>query len=272
MRDNECVAFLQWALPSLRMRWPGFRKVRSQVCKRIQRRIEALGLASAADYRDYLEQHNSEWRTLDTLCRVSISRFYRDKQVFALLEQKVMPALAQQAIARGEKCLTAWSAGCGSGEEPYSVELLWQLRLQARFPGLALRILASDADPVLIRRAENAVYQYATIKNLPPEWREEGFNRDGEDFHLKPAYRQAVRFIVQDVRREIPNARFDLVLCRNLVFTYYEESQQREWLEKIKGVLMKGGVLVLGVHETLPEGVAGFAPWSKRLCTFRKIE
>lgn len=270
MRDEECVAFLQWALPRLRMRWPGFRKVRGQVCKRLQRRIKALGLEGEADYRDYLSANEGEWPILDGLSRVSISRFYRDKQVFAFLEQEVLPALAQQAIARGERWLKVWSVGCSSGEEPYTVSLLWRLQLQSRFPSIGLRILASDADPNMIRRATVATYRYASVKNLPERWRDEAFTSSNDCYALKPDYRRECRFIVEDVRERVPEESFDLILCRNLVFTYYDEPLQRKLLERMSDLLKGEGALVIGVHETLPAAFPRFAVWSERLRVYRK--
>jgi hypothetical protein len=80
MQDAECVALLRWALPRLGLRWPGFRKVRRQVCKRINRRIKELGLADVAAYREHLERVPEEWPRLDALCRITISRFYRDRR------------------------------------------------------------------------------------------------------------------------------------------------------------------------------------------------
>ena len=137
MKDNDCVQFLQWALPQLRMRWQGFRKVRRQVCKRIQRRLDELELGTERDYRAYLQAHPEEWQMLDRLCRVSISRFYRDKQVFAFLARAVLPELARGSLARGERTVTLWSAGCGSGEEhrpQLRVAVLLSLPFSARRP------------------------------------------------------------------------------------------------------------------------------------------
>ncbi len=111
VKDPECVRFLQWALPRLRMRWPGYRKVRRQVCKRITRRLHALGLAGLAHYREYLETTPEEWSTLDSLCRVTISRFYRDRIVFDHLFDVVLPCLTEQVRVRGANHLDAWSIG-----------------------------------------------------------------------------------------------------------------------------------------------------------------
>ena len=99
MRDEDCVAFLQWALPRLHMRWTGFRKVRAQVCKRLQRRLGQLGLGGLGDYRHHLAGHGEEWPILDGLLRITISRFYRDKGVFAFLADRVLPSLAEEAVA-----------------------------------------------------------------------------------------------------------------------------------------------------------------------------
>ena len=91
MKNTECIAFLQWALPRLALRWRGFRRVRGQVCKRIDHRIRALGLSGPAAYMAYLNDQSSEWAMLDTLCRISISRFYRDRPVFDYLGGTVLP-------------------------------------------------------------------------------------------------------------------------------------------------------------------------------------
>jgi chemotaxis protein methyltransferase CheR len=271
MRDELCVAFLQWALPHMQLRWPGFRRVRGQVCKRLQRRIRQLGLDGEGNYRRYLAQHAEEWQALDTLTRVTISRFYRDKMMFAYLAQVVLPALAQQALARGGNCLKVWSAGAGAGEEPYSVALLWRLQLKAAFPDLRLHIVATDADARQCRRAQRACYAYGSIKNLPAGWRDIAFAGQlrPQRYCLKAAYRCDTEFRVQDIRESMPAETFDLVLCRNLVFTYFDEPLQRVLLGRIKGLMQAGGALVIGIHEQLPDGIAGFTAWSERLRIYR---
>lgn len=270
MQDSECVEFLQWALPRLHMRWAGFRKVRGQICKRIVRRMRQLNIDNIAAYRDYLQDHPQEWASLDALSRVTISRFYRDKGVFSFLEEQVLPALAQQAIARQQDSLTAWSAGSGSGEEPYTIALMWMLRLQPIYPHMHLGISATDVDPYMNQRAKQACYPYSSIKDLPANWREPAFIEQDGLFCLKPEYRRGVQFIEQDLRSESPAGPFDLVLCRNLVFTYFEEQQQRTILDRIRGVIQSGGALIVGIDENLPEGTRGFSIWSDELRVFRK--
>lgn len=269
MRDEQCVAFLQWALPRLHMHWPGFRKVRGQVCKRLQRRIKELGLEDVPAYRRYLIRHPEEWHALEALTRVTVSRFYRDKGVFAHLVKVVLPALAQQARARGASCLNIWSAGAGAGEEPYTLAIAWQLRLRSSFSDLRLHIVASDADANQCRRAREACYPHSSLKDLPTGWRDAAFTRRAENYCLRPEFRRNVEFRVEDIRETTPAGPFDLVLCRNLVFTYFDEELQRTTLQRIGVVMHPGAALVLGIHEQLPEGTTAFRAWCERLGVHR---
>jgi len=152
VKDTDCVGLLQWALPRLGLRWPGFRRVRGQVCKRVDKRVHTLGISGPAAYMAYLGDHREEWKVLDGLCTVPISRFYRDRAVFDYLGDTVLPILARSATARTEPTVRCWSAGCASGEEPYTMSLLWTHRVRSRFPQTALAVLATDLDTQLLDR------------------------------------------------------------------------------------------------------------------------
>ncbi len=269
MKDEQCVHFLQWALPKLHMRWAGFRKVRKQVCKRVDRRIRELGLANIDDYRSWLEKHPDEWPHLDALCRITISRFYRDRAVFDTLAQHVMPALAAAASQRGDRVLRGWSAGCGSGEEPYALGLVWYSDLQPRFPGMRIDIVGTDSDPNVLLRAAAARYAFGSLRELPRRLREQAFTRHDGTYCLEPAYRHGVRFLEQDIRTELPEGRFDLVLCRNLVFTYFDADQQRELLRQIIDTMHDGAALVLGAHEQLPDTPHRLSAWFEKEKIYR---
>jgi chemotaxis protein methyltransferase CheR len=270
MRDADCVDFLQWALPQLRMRWPGFRKVRGQVCKRIAQRVGQLGLPGIEAYRGWLAAHPQEWSELDRLCRVTITRFYRDRQVFGTLAGQILPQLAMDAKTEGRETLRGWSIGCASGEEPYTLAILWRGLLASEFPGLRLEVLATDADPRLIERAHRACYPPSTLKNLPDTLLSDAFIHSGEDLCLKQAFHRAVNFQLQDIRHTLPAGPFHLILCRNLVFTYFDEALQRQILQQLHAKLLPAGWLILGVHEKLPSGQHGFAVVSERMGLYRR--
>lgn len=271
MTDRECVTFLQWALPQLHLRWAGFRQVRRQVCKRIGRRLRVLGLNTFDAYRAYLQEHQSEWELLDTLCRVTISRFYRDRDVFIALEREVLPALAHQVLAHSERKLAVWSAGCASGEEPYSLALLWRFALQEQFPRLSFEALATDADPRLLTRARRGCYPAGSLKELPETWRAQAFEPVSNLYCLKATYRTAVTFLEQDLRTTLPTGPFHLVLCRNLAFTYFDTGRQRECLHRLWAELAPGGALVIGAREALPKTDQTFEVWNGQRSLFRRL-
>ena len=270
MKDQQCVRFLQWALPHLGMRWPGFRKVRNQVCKRVDRRIQDLGLAGVEAYQAYLEEHLDEWERLDPLCRITISRFYRDKEVFAALAGEVLPSLVRGARERGDTALCIWSAGCGSGEEPYTLAVLWAMELQTLFREISIEIVATDADPNMMRRSRDAWYEFGSLKDLPETWRDRVFAREDDAYCLNPEYKRNIEFLEQDIRQVQPNGPFDLVLCRNLVFTYFDDALQLKVLSRIVDAMHNDAALVIGVHERLPEGAEGLSMWIDKQRIYRK--
>ena len=270
MEDNECVRFLQNVLPQLHMRWPGFRKVRKQVCKRIQRRISDLGLADVDAYCQYLLTHADEWPILDHSCRVTVSRFYRDKVVLEHVRAEVLPVLAETAIAAGDTSLRGWSAGCAMGEEAYSLALLWDKTVGIDYPQLDIEIIGSDTDKLLLQRATRGCYSYGSIKALPDLWLKSAFTRHQKEYCLEPRLRSKVSFIKQDIRDRFIKGPFHIVFCRNMVFTYFDDALQNEMLDYIRQTLVEGGALVIGGHESFPDGFIGFEQWSKPRAVFRK--
>ncbi len=257
----EYLNFLKWGLPHLRLRWAGFRKVRRQVCKRLKRRINELGLPDLDAYRDFLENHKAEWQTLDSLCRITISRFYRDPDVFDALRFTILPELAEHALARGEKELRCWSAGCASGEEAYTLQLLWKIDVVPNIPQpFPLRIIATDPNQNLLDRARRGQYPKSSLKDLPEELQREAFHDSQGHYAIRKEFRENIEFMKQDLREQMPEGFFHLIFCRNLVFTYFEEALQLEIFQKIVNRLVGEGMLVIGKREKLPDGVRDVIP------------
>jgi chemotaxis protein methyltransferase CheR len=252
--DAEGMEFLQWCLPRLCLRWPGFRKIRRRVYKRLKRRLHELGLPSIDAYRSYLAEHVEEWTELSSLCWMPITRFYRDRRVFQHLETEILPQLVERIINDQKNELRCWSAGCASGEEPLSLAILWQLLLARRYPAIEFRSVATDVDPRAIERARRGCYHWSSMKELPAEWRAEAFITSGDELCAKPEYLSAVTYLIQNLREGVPDGIFHLILCRNLAFTYFDEKSQCEILRRLTDKLAPGGALIIGKGESLPEG------------------
>ncbi len=250
-RDRDCVEFLQWCLPRLGYRWAGFRKVRRQVCRRVRHRLRTLDLDDLAAYRRRLQRDPFEWPHLDDCCRITISRFYRDRRVWEVLGRDLLPGLFRRAARREPPLLRIWSAGCGAGEEPFTVAILLRLG-PAPLPGhLGLQIVATDLDTHQLERAGRAVYPQSSVRELPAEWRRQAFvQAPGGKYRLLAPYHRGVDFLLQDIRRDAPPGPFDLILCRNLVFTYFDSSTQERCLERLVARLSPDGWLIVGRHES----------------------
>jgi len=233
--------------------WQGFRKVRNQVCKRIRLRIESLGLAGFSGYKHYLASHEEEWDMLDGLCYVTISRFYRDRKIFYALESRILPALAEKAAGRKRPEIRCWSAGCCSGEEPYTLKIIWREICQRNGPpGVSFSIVATERHADLIARARTGFYTAGSLKELESGLISRAFVREKGGFRLKNDYKDGILFLEQDIRDETPDGRFDLILCRNLVLTYFGQAIQNRILTKMIKKIRPGGFLLIGAHESLP--------------------
>jgi chemotaxis protein methyltransferase CheR len=252
------------------MKWQGFRKVRKQACKRISRRVTELNLADIESYREYLEENPAEWQRLDSLCRITISRFYRDKGLFDYLGSRILPGLVQQIAQTGQTAIRCLCIGAASGEEAYSMSLLWDLAGIPGSSGLDFEITATEVDPLMIERARKGCYPASSIRELPEDWLAKAFDQQRDQYCLKQQYRQQVQFVEQDIRQSIPIGPYHLILCRNLVFTYFDNDLQTAILDRIAKQLLPGGSLVIGTHESLPQNSAGLIQWDPNKTIYKK--
>jgi len=267
---EACVAFLKWCLPQLGLRWRGYRRVHRLVCKRLGRRLAELGFIKTSQYRAWLQAHPEERAYLEAMFRIPISRFYRDRDVFEAITTTALPTLSESAVRAGIGSIGCWSAGCASGEEPYTLLLIWHFLLARDWPGLDLKIVATDVDDVMISRARVGCYTSSSLKDLPPIWIARAFEQADGLFCLGSGFRDRVEFRLQDITQAMPDEVFEVVLCRNLVFTYFDEKHQRLALAKILDHLGCGGFLVIGKHETLPPGSDGLVQMTPRLPIYKR--
>jgi chemotaxis protein methyltransferase CheR len=188
--------------------------------------------------------------------------------VWDALVGEVLPQLVAAALRAGERELRVVSLGCASGEEPYTLSILWTLGVLPLHPGLRLSLIGIDRDEGVLARAREARYAEATLKELPPSWREQAFDRDGEHWILRERFRQGVDLRREDVRAWLPAAGCRLILCRNSIFTYLDEATQRRTLARLLTRLSPGGAVVLGRQERLP-AESPLQAWSQALGIYR---
>lgn len=226
--------------------------------------MNVLGLENYEEYQLWLKSNPSEWELLDTMCRITISTFYRDWAVFNYLKDNLLPHLARLAISE-KRPLRSWSAGCASGEEPYTLSLIWHLVLKNKYPTVDFQIIATDVDEHLLNRARTGCYQSGTLKGLPETWLDSAFDTNEDLYCIQEGFKENIEWYQQDIRKSLPEGKFDLLLCRNLVATYFDPELQLITFERMKSVLKPNGFLILGCHEKLPEGLDGFSVLDEKL-------
>jgi chemotaxis methyl-accepting protein methylase len=239
--------FLEHIAPCLGLQRRPFQ--RRGVKRKVERRIVGLGLSGFDEYLLKVQGDPEEKSHLSKLLTVTISRFFRDREVFDTLEASVLPAILKN---REKKDLTVWSIGCASGEEPYSISLLWKEKCEKDFPNIRLSILATDINEKMLRRAEEGRYKKSSLLEAPKKIFDHYFKKEDDFFILHPSVRGNVMFKRHDILGEASFSGMDIVFCRNLAFTYFSKGSQIEVLKKIASGLNEKGYLVIGKDESLP--------------------
>jgi chemotaxis methyl-accepting protein methylase len=260
-------AFLQQICPRLDLEW---RKYRRRAARhRVQKRMAELGLEDYGAYLAYLTIDGAEAAVLAERMAVSVSRFFREAQVWEALEDQILPRLL--AGTTGRRYLRAWSVGCAGGEEPYSLALLWIDRLRFRYPWRRLSILASDCDAVSLRRARRACYAPSSLRELRDGLRNRWFADYGNLWRLSPRVTGQVRFLRHNFMTDPPPGSFDLILARYLPFTYYRGARRLRAVRRLWRALRPGGVLMIGAKESLREDERRlFAPCYESMGIYRR--
>jgi chemotaxis protein methyltransferase CheR len=218
--------------------------------RRIAVRMRACGVHTYDDYRALLSRSPSEYERLRDALTINVTRFYRNAETWNLLRRTVLPALFDQPRVE----LRVWSAGCASGEEPYTLamlaaDLLDQAGRSAELSRLAID--ATDIDRASLDRAQAASYRMEGLTELPPDLRRAYFEAAGDQQRVTDRVRRRVQVRPHDLSRETPPRHdYDLILCRNVVI-YFDRAMQERLFEAFTDALLPGGYLVLGKVETL---------------------
>jgi chemotaxis protein methyltransferase CheR len=244
MRFEE---FLREVAPRLGIQWKPFRK--DGIKRRLERRIAELGLSAFEQYLEEINRHPEEEDRLSEILTVTISRFFRDGEVFRILETTLIPNLLK---GNHETELTLWSVGCASGEEPYSLSLLWKKAFAKDYPDTRLSIIATDINRSVLERAEKGTYKESSLQEVPEEIRRRFFKPEGRLYLLDEEIRKSVDFRRHRILRDEPFSGVNVVFCRNCAFTYFSKESQIEALRRIFNTLKDDGYLIIGNEESLP--------------------
>lgn len=211
----------------------------------MERRINSfMRSAGCADYESFIEQLRTDKDLLGKFLEhitINVSEFFRNTNHWQVLEDTVIPTLLK---ARGK--LRIWSAGCSTGEEPYSLAIM----AQEKGYSLGDRILASDLDIEVLNKAQQGVYAERALQGVPGTILNKYFIRGDNSYTIKPEIKNLVRFKKHDLLRDPFPRDYDLILCRNVVIYFTEETKQNLY-RRFTNSLRPGGVLFIGSTEQI---------------------
>jgi chemotaxis methyl-accepting protein methylase len=239
--------------------------------RRVAVRMRAKGAASFSDYANILDVDTQEYERLHRVLTINVTKFFRNWETYAALEQRVIPQLWD----RSDPDIRIWSAGCASGEEAYSIAILMHQHAAAtesieRLEGVT--IVGTDIDGHSIGDAERAVYSETALGETPQALRARYFRAETGMQTVVPEVKRMVAFEQGDILQTPPPLDpVHLVLCRNVII-YFQRDAQESLLREFHRILAPGGFLVLGKVETLLGDIRGlFSPVNARERVFRKL-
>jgi chemotaxis protein methyltransferase CheR len=215
------------------------------VTARLYKRLRTLGLATFEEYLDRVDRDREELRAMVDALTTNKTEFFRERDHFVYMRQSILPELAATS-----EPIRIWSAGCSSGEEPYSIAMT--LREELPLPDLReVRILATDISDRVLASAREGVYDEEVVRDVPPHYLAKYFHHRSGRYVVNDAVRRHVAFARLNLLGEWPmRGPFDAILCRN-VMIYFDNATRQQLVERFWDLLKPGGHFFVGGSESL---------------------
>jgi two-component system CheB/CheR fusion protein len=264
--SKELRALLEFLKDARGFDFTGYK--RSTLGRRVEKRMAAVGVAGCAEYQEYLEVNPREFTELFNTLLINVTAFFRDPTAWEFLSADVIPQLLE---ARPDSDLIrVWSAGCASGEEPYTTAMVLCEAMGEEAFTRRVKIYATDWDEDALTDARNGVYSNDTAKTIPEPFIDKYFVPNPRGIAFRPDLRRNVIFGRNDLVADAPISRIDLLICRN-VLMYFTPETQAHILERLNFALNESGYLFLGKSEMLVGHSEFFTPYDSRARVFRKV-
>jgi two-component system CheB/CheR fusion protein len=228
--------------------------------RRIERRMAMAAILDGGRYLDILKEDSAELELLASDVLINVTSFFRDLKAFEVLAEQVVPDLVRRHAA--DRPLRVWVAGCSTGEETYSIAMLFLEEIAATKSAVTLQVFASDVDGDAVAFARDGIYPESIAADVSPARLARFFKKDDRAYRVVPELRDLMVFAIHDVLADPPFSRLDLISCRNLLIYLRPEAQEKVLL-LFDFALSENGILVLGGAETVANVGDRFEPLSK---------
>jgi len=223
---------------------------------RVREHVEAKKLAHGTDLLRLIKNSNVEYDALLQRLLTQETSFFRYPAIFEVLERKVLPELHMKKFWENPRSLRIWSAGCSTGEEPYSVAMTIADALEFA-DAWNIHILATDVSREALESAEHGIYGAREVEALSPRQRELYFSRTNSHYVVKPRIRNMVTFAPMNLAQVVYMGKFDCIFCMN-VLIYFSEERQAQLIQRFYEYLEPGGYLFLGHAESVTKADVPF--------------
>jgi two-component system CheB/CheR fusion protein len=237
------------------------------VTRRIQRRVGLLFIPSLEEYAEQLRHDPDELNSLYQDLLIGVTQFFRDPEAFEIIQHEVVPKILDQ-IPPGDE-VRLWVAGCATGEEPYSLAMLFHEQMVARGRPVNLKILASDVHSSSLEIASSGFYGEDQLANVHPARLERYFTRRAGGYQVSQELRQLIIFARHNVTKDAPFTKMHFISCRNMLI-YLQPAPQRTVLSLFHFGLASNGVLFLGASESVGPLTEEFVTIDERWKIYRK--
>jgi len=224
---------------------------RDMVYGRIARRLRDVGLTNVSDYINLVKNDtNQEISKFINAITTNLTSFFREEHHFDFLSTTLIPELKKTNV--GTKKIRAWSAGCSTGEEPYSIAMTFMESMDLQ--GWNFKILATDLDSKVLEKGQQGVYDIERIESIKASYKKKWFLKDQNHpdiVKVKPELRELIRFKRLNLLEKWPmKGPFDFIFCRNVVI-YFNAETQAMLFDRYANMLKEGGYLIIGHSESL---------------------
>lgn len=220
------------------------------IVRRIERRMSINQIDRLTDYVDYVHQSLSEANMLSKEFLIGVTRFFRDPEAFDLIEREILPTLIKAKSQRSQ--IRVWVAGCSTGEEAYSLAILFREYMERSGQLLDVKIFATDIDKKALEFASQGTYAESILGDVSQSRLNNYFERNGDTYEISRHIRSMVVFANQNLIKDPPFSKMDLVSCRNMLI-YLQPALQRKILATFQFALNTRGFLFLGSSETVAD-------------------
>ncbi|MDE3168699.1 MAG: protein-glutamate O-methyltransferase CheR [Acidobacteriota bacterium] len=225
---------------------------------RIREYLEEQGIHTGGELARQIRGSSTEYETLIERLLTQETSFFRYPEVFDALEKKILPEVQERKFWDNPRTLRIWSAGCSTGEEPYSVAITLCEALKFA-EAWDIEILATDISRRALRHAERGAYSKRSLENLPAARLETYFTASKHGYQVKPRIRRMISFVQMNLAESVYVGKIDCIFCMN-VLMYFSEQRRLSILRRFYDALEPGGYFLLGHSETLSHSPVQFEP------------